>query len=873
MRPPRIAESLLERLLPTADSGEIIGDLQEELETEVAGRHGRALAAVWYWRSAMGIVMSYYFESLKNCVRWTRGWGRDLTGAVRGLAKQPVFSLVIIATLALGIGANTLVFSFVDALLIDPLPFRESERLVRIEALKGGESARLSVVEIREIAERSDLFESVGSYRPGAQYVFGEGGSPVEVPATLATGDLFDTLAVAPSRGTVWPERYDRERSHEVMLSHDFWQRGFGGDPAVIGRKISLDNVPGYTIHGVLPPGFDFPQRSDIYRSIAITNNWVEDPSLRLVFGVGRLAPGVSLEQAQSALDGLAAQLETVRPEVNRGIGFRLTSLEQVYVGDARPYVLLLFCAVGLVLLIVCANLANLLLSRAAQRQRETAVRVALGADRILIARRFLTESLLLSLLGGLLGLAGAFALLEPVRDLALADMPSWIEARPNWRIALFSMGAAVLAALSTGVAPAVVAAGERGLQALRISTRTTVGGGQQLLRKSLVVAQIALALTVIAGACLTVRGFDRLRQADLGFTPDHLLTYQMALTWSTWNSRNADQFFVPLLEKLNALPGVESAAFTSNLPLSPTVETRRMAFEVQGRSVEDEIRDPLADLQYVSPGYFETMGLRLARGRVFEDRDGPDATPVAIVSQSFADALWPGEEPLRRRVRVGYDGWESPWLEVVGVVDDVRHRDVAGPTGMGIYVPFRQVGSPNGYLVLRTSQDPLSLADAATRVVWDVDPTQATFDVTTMQERVDARLWRQRLSSSIFASFGILAMVLASVGLYGVMAYFVASRTRESGIRMALGAKRADALRLVLGEALRLTALGLAAGALLSFAAQRMAPESLIDVQPSDWPLLLGAPALLCCIALLASAMPALRASRVDPMISLRAD
>jgi putative ABC transport system permease protein len=806
---------------------------------------------------------------------------QDLRFGARTLIKKPSFTFVVVLTLALGIGANTAIFSFVNALLLRPLPYREADRLVRIATLRGKEEGRLSMLELKDLREQTQVFESVAPYVPGAQYNYSGDGPPEELAAALVSRDLFNTLGVPLLHGGLWPESYDRERNFGVILTYDLWKRRFGGDPNVLGRKIALDAAPFYVIYGVTPQGFNFPGNAQLLRSIGI-NDYMPDfknRDARNVYAVARLKPGVSYEQAGAELNAFSRRMSETYPSINAGLSFTLKPLRDLYAGDVRPYLWLLLAAVGLVLLIACANVINLLLARSLAREREIAIRTALGAGRSRLIRQLLTESLLLAIAGGTAGLVTGWGWVKLLRPFVRAEMPAWVAIEIDWRVLGFTMAVSILAGLIAGLAPALQASKPDLNELLKEGAKGSQGGARQQLRKALVIAEIALALALLIGAGLMVKSFLRLQQTELGFRPDNLLTLRVALPWRKYataptpDQATAKQFYQQLLERLAALPGVESAAITSNLPLSSERQEGKLTFTVEGQSVEEQQRNPYLNALRASPNYFQTIGVQLLKGRLLNEFDKEESERVGVISRRLAERAWPGQDPIGKRLKTGGVNSQGRWTTVVGVVGDVKHEEIAGEGGFDLYVSYQQFGDANMYLLLRTEVAPMALAESATRAVWSVDPEQSTFDTMTMEDRIAGVIWQRRLSGALFAVFAGLAMALASVGIYGVMSYIVSQRTREIGVRMAMGARPRDVLKLVIGQGAKLIAAGLGAGLIVAFIAARIINSLLYQVSATDPLTYLVLPSLLAAVALLACYIPARRAMKVDPMTALRAE
>jgi putative ABC transport system permease protein len=804
---------------------------------------------------------------------------QDLRFGARMLIKKPGFSFVIALTLALGIGANTAIFSFVNALLLRPLPYREADRLVRLASLRGKEEGRLSMLELKDLREQTQVFESVAPYIPGAQYNYSGDGPPEELAAVLVSRDLFNTLGVPLLHGGLWPESYDLERNFGVILTYDLWKRRFNGDLNVLGRKITLDAAPFYVIHGVAPQEFNFPGNVQFFRSLAINDRLpnYKDREARNVYAVARLKLGVSYEQARAELDAFSRRMAETYPKINIGLNFSLRPLRDFYVGDVRPYLWLLLAAVGLVLLIACANVVNLLLVRSLAREREIAIRMALGAGRARLVRQLLTESLLLATAGGLAGLAFAWGWIRLLRSLVRAELPAWIAINIDWRVLSFTLSISILTGLIAGLAPALQASKPNLNEVLKEGAKGSQGSARQQLRKALVAAGIALALALLVGAGLMVKSFLRLQQTELGFRPNNLLTMRVALPWRKYSDTQGPerqrQFYQQLLERLAALPGVESAAITSNLPLSSERQEGKLTFTIEGQSADEQLHNPyLNDLQ-VSPSYFQTLGVRLLRGRLLNEFDTTETERVGVISERLAERAWPGQDPIGKRLKIGDVDSKAKWTKIVGVADDVKHEEIAGEGGLDLYVSYRQVGDSNMYLLLRTKIAPTKMAETATSAVWALDPEQSTFDIAAMETRIADTIWQRRLSGALFIAFSALALVLASVGIYGMMSYSVGQRTREIGVRMAMGASPRDVLKLVIGQGAKLIGIGLGAGLVIAFISARLITGLLYQVSSVDPLTYLFVAGLLAAVALLACYIPARRAMKVDPMTALRAE
>ncbi len=617
----------------------------------------------------------------------------DLRHAWRGIVGRPGLSLVIIATLGLGIGANAAIFSAVHALLLRPFPFKDPDRLVRISTLRGDAEGMLSVPEQDDIAALADVVQDIALYTDQGMYNASGFGDPEELQATITTHNLFRVLGVEPAIGSSYPAETDRTRRFELVISHGLWVRRFGRDPNIVGRTMTLDGSPGYAIHGVLPPGFNFPANSDLFRSAGI----VADPrsyqrrDTRSRLAIARLTPGVTVEQAAERLNTLSIRLAQEFPDSNAGLRFRVMPIRDLYVGNIRPYVLMLFAAVVLVLLIACGNAASLLLSRALARDREMAIRLALGAGRGRLIGQVLMESVLLSLAGGVLGVGLAYAGIELITRLVRVQLPEWMRLEMDVMTLVFLCGVSLVTGVLAGVLPALRSTDAHLHDALKEGTRgSSTGARHRRARQAVVVAEVALALVLLIGASLMVQSFLRLQRADPGFEPDGVLSFRVELGWRAYNTHEqVIQFNDQVLNRLRALPGVVAVTLDSNLPISGKP---REPFEVmvEGQGLEAKETNPFVNLHTVSPDYFRAMGIAIERGRGFIDGDVKDGQQVTVVSRRLAERLWPASDPVGNVIKLGRES-TSPQLIVVGVASDVRGHRLSGSTTLDVYRPFRQ--------------------------------------------------------------------------------------------------------------------------------------------------------------------------------------
>ena len=813
-------------------------------------------------------------------------WLTDLRYALRTLAKSPGFTFVALLTLGLGIGANAAIFSVVQGVLLRPLPYQEPERLVRVlhtHAEQGVMDGAFSPQDFddltRELAGPRGPWERLGAYffTPGqsGMTLTGEG-EPRRLEAAMVSAGFFPALGVEAARGrTLRPEENVPGADRVVLLSDRLWRRSFGADPRIVGGTLRLDGEA-YTVAGVMPPSFQFPAREvDVWAPISLI---AEDDiphrrSLRWMHVVGRLRPGTSLERADVQTDALLARLAAAYPDSNEGWSAgRVVPLHEALVGDVRPALVVLLAAVAGVLLIACANLANLLLARATTRGRELAVRAALGAGRRRLVRQLLIESVVLALAGGALGLLLAAWGVDALVALAAGDLPRPDEVRPDAGVVAFTFGLSLLTGLAFGLLPAFRASRLAGLhEVLKIRGRSGApvrggggGRGRSLARNGLIVAETALAVVLLVGAGLMLRSFRALLDVDPGFRAENVLSLSLNFPDTIEEGRRA-ALRAEIIRRVEALPGVIAAGGAKTLPLGGGGEP--YGFSVPGRSGALAEVQPQAGGFIVTPGYFRALGIPVLAGRAFTERDGEEH-PVIVVNRALARQVWPGEPAVGKTLMLG-----EFRLEVVGVVGDVRSAGLAADPGSAVYIPSTLAPRSTMKLFVRTASDPLALAGAVRETIWQVDRDLPISDVAALPQVVAEDVARPRFLSVLLALFGALALTLAAVGLYGVVAYGVGQRTHEIGIRMALGAGRGRVLRGVVGQGMGWTLLGLALGLAGAFAATRLLAGLLFGVAPTDAVTFAGVALLLAAAAALASWVPARRAAATDPLTALRSE
>ncbi|MEQ8330945.1 MAG: ABC transporter permease [Longimicrobiales bacterium] len=792
---------------------------------------------------------------------------QDVRFAARTLLRRPGFTVLALLTIALGIGANTAIFTVVNSVLLRPLPYPDPHELVMIweqDRTRGWDRVPTNAEDFLAWQAGATTFEALGAGQ-NASFTLAEGGEPEQVPGFRVTAGFFQVFGVAPLLGRPFGPEANVDGAHrQVVLSHALWQRRFGGDPGIVGTAIGVDGDR-YEVVAVMPEGFQFPSAARMWAPIVFSEAQLQDRNWHFLLTVGRVADGSDVEAARAEMRTIAARLTEDFPDSNDGWGVDVFPLHGEMTNAVRSMLLVLLGAVGFVLLIACANVANLLLVRASGRARELSVRTALGAGKARLVRQLLTESVLLAGLGGLLGLGLAYLAL----DLLLALSPIVVPGGGQVRIDTWVLLATALGALGTGVffglAPAV-SVWRTDLQSTLKEGRGQAGGSGRRMRGVLVVTEMALALVLVTGAGLMLQSVQRLLDVDVGVDTDNVLVTQFSLPGAAYPTQ-AEQvlFYDQLLERAAAIPGVRGAALT---PLVPPASGGQFHVRIEGVHDAWTMDLPVARSRGVSVDYFEVMGIPLVRGRTFTEADGGDSELVVVVDQAFVEAHFPSEDPLGRQIRTLLD---QP-RQIIGVVGNVANSGLGNEAGPTTYFPYRQQAFGNTMsLVVRTQADPYDAVPSVQEAVWGLDPDLPLVGVASLEDRLAQSVSQSRFNSTLLTLFAVLALVLAGVGIYGVMAFTVTERTAELGLRMALGASGSSVRSLVVRKAMALTAGGILVGVLASLALTRVIASFLYGVEPTD-PLTLGVVAvLLCLVALTASYLPALRASRLDPLRALR--
>jgi predicted permease len=801
---------------------------------------------------------------------------QDIRFGLRALIKHPGFTIIAVLALSIGIGANTAIFSVVNAVLLQPMPYAEPDRLVMVWGSRPEKDMDVMPVSPADFADwkaQNTVFEQIAASRD-AQYNLTGMGDPEFIVGYRFSADFFQTAGVTPILGRTFTAEEDKPGANRVVvLSQRLWLRLFNGDKEAVGKTLMLSGNL-YEIIGVMPQGFHHPAgTAELWTPMAMPANIASNRQARFCRVMARLKPGVKMEQAQAEMSALAARIAEEHPDTNANQGVKLVSMRDEQVGDVRPALLLLLAAVGFLLTVACANVANLLLARAATRQKEIAIRIALGAGRLRLLKQFLTESLLLAGLGGGLGLLLAVWSTTPMlrmfpNSIENLSLPK-VEAIPiDWKVLLFTLAASLFTGLLFGLVPALQASKADLNLTLKESSRTTTGGGSRL-RNALVVAEIALSLMLLIGAGLLFKSFAHLQRSDFGFNPEQVLTVQVLLPQPKYSEpAKRLQFLQQSLQRIGALPGVQMVGATNFLPLTGFWGT--VSFTVEGQPQPNPGDEPEADNRLATPDYFRTMGMRLVEGREFTEQDRDGAQKVLLVNETLARKLWSGESPVGKRLNLG-DANQPEWWEVVGVVGDVKSFGLEKETHSDIFRPFAQVTFPIMAFTIRTATEPMSLASAVRQEIWSVDKDQPLFKVLSLEQLAAESVTLRRVSLILLGTFALLALLLAAIGIYGVMAYSVSQRTNEIGVRMALGAKPSDILRLIVGQGSLITLTGVGIGLLAAFLLSRLVANLLFGVSATDTLIFVSAPLISALIALLACYIPARRAMKVDPMEALR--
>jgi putative ABC transport system permease protein len=815
---------------------------------------------------------------------------QDVRYGARMLLKTPGVSIIVIIALALGIGANSAIFSVVNAVLLRPLPFDQPDSLVFLnEKSPVLDEMSISYPNFTDWRAQNQSFEKMGVYNRGSYNLTGAGEAERIVTAQMSA-DLFSVLRVNALHGRLFTNDEDKPGAAPVVvLSYGLWQRRFGGQTSILNQAITL-NGKSYTVIGIMPQSYAYPTRAEMYVPVGQLSDqpgWQQRGNHPGLYGVARLKPGVTIEQADADMNTIAVNLEKQYPDSNPGNRVRLRPLMEIFVVDVRRALWVIFGAVGFVLLIACANIANLLLARATARKKEMAIRTAVGASRRRIVQQLLTESVLLSLIGGAIGLVLARWGVDLILYMSPDAIPRSREIGLDWTVLAFTIGISFLTGILFGLIPAIQAGEVDVHETLKETGRGTTG--RQWLRSSLVILEVATTLVLLIGAGLLIRSFYLLQKVNPGFSHEHLTSFSVSLPEKKYANQEArSTFYNTLLENVRALPGVESAAAASGLPLGNN--GWQTSFTVDGQPPPERDRTPLMEACVVTPDYFRAMNIPVLRGRVFTDRDdrshlaGQDLSKLnenlreiaglksIVIDEEFAKRHWPNEDPIGKRVRIGGADHDNPLLEVIGVVGRVKMESLnQNSDRVQGYMAFNEIPFGDMTVLIKGASDPNQLISSVRNTVKSIDPDQPIYNPLTMDEIRADSVAGERLNLTLFSLFAGIALVLAIVGIYGVMSYSVTQRTHEIGIRMAIGARPRDVFTMILGHGMKLALIGVVIGLVGAFALTRLMATMLFGVEPTDATTFAGISLILITVALLACYLPGRRATKVEPTISLR--
>jgi putative ABC transport system permease protein len=874
-RAARIYRALL-RLLPfdfRSDYGPEMETVFQEQHKEAGRREGTTGVLRLWWETIVGIFRTAPGEHLAM-------FRQDAGFALRMMRKSPGFTLAAILTLGLGIGANSAIFSVVNAVLLKPLPYEHGDRLVTLhqQAPRAGMlNQPFSVAEMNDYRTQNHTLDGLVEYHNMNFILLGRS-EPERVETGVVSWNYFDVFGVKPLFGRAFRLEDEQPDAPAVlMLSYEYWIRSFGGDPTVVNKTFTMNDRP-HTVVGILPPVPQYPDENDVYMPTTACPfrsrpAFIANRQSRMMQAFGRMKPGISVSQARADLNGVAANLQHAYPKdypPEFDYSVATSQLEEQLTHNARPTMLVLLGAAGFVLLIACANVANLNLSRMLRRERELAVRAALGAGRVRMFRQLLTESSLLALIGGGLGLLFSWGALNLLVSFTARFTPRAREIHLDATVLLFTLAVAVLTSLLSGTAPAL-AAGETVVGSLKEGgAQSTLGRGRHRMRSLLIVAQVAVSFLLLIGAGLMLRSFAKLQHVDPGFQPENVLTMQIGLNFTKYNTNDKQRaFFETFLDKVEAQSGVKSAAASMMIPLT-TGMTMMGDFQIEGQAPVRGQAPPVADFRVISPNYFETLHIPILEGRAFTRADRPGVPDVAIVNRSAARHFWGTQDPVGKRFSV--DGGKA-WIQIAGVAGDVRQYGLDKDPVDEIYVPLAQSPLLDGMLVIKTAAEPMSIARSVIELLYAIDPNQPAARVRSLEQVRAESVAAPRLTTNLLGLFALLALAIAATGIGGVMALAVGQRRHEIGVRMAVGARPAEILRMILGQGLALALVGVVLGLFGALWLTRLLQQLLFEVAPTDPLTYVGVAVVLGLSALVACYVPARRAARVDPIVALRVE
>lgn len=795
--------------------------------------------------------------------------------SLRIISKNKFYSWIIVFTFAVGIGACTVAYSLFDSILQSPLPFKDSDRLVLIKSMKNESEGNISLSDVQLIQERISLFDGVAAYWPDVQYNLSgdEGKLAEEVPTTLCTSNLFDVLGIQMSLGEMWPAEYDRTVSFGTVLSHSLWERRYNKNPAVVGAGMTLDTNPQYGIHGVLPEGFKFPFEGEIFRSMIIAPSQLTNRNFRNVVGVARLAESVSLADVKAAL----AELSIAAGEefkANEDLAFEIAPIKDMYLDKVSPYLKMIALAVACVFMLVCVNVGSLLLSIAHQRRKEIAIRRLVGGSFSTVVFQYLTQNLMLAILGGALGVFLSFWSLQLIEGSIMKELPYWVSIELNNEALGLAVLLTIVAGLLTAIIPAIKSAGINSRYLISPSLASL--GFNQKLKDILVGVQLALGTCLIIVASAIIRDLVKLQNTSLGFDKESVEVFEVAVPFDKYkyDFDAVNAFYTRSLKAFQDIPGIEAVAVNDNLPLVKEESILpKTTISLEQQSPEDQLLNPKVNQQKVTADYHSAMGIKLQSGRDFNIEDQKSSLPVCIISKDLANRLWPNQSALGQRLKTGATDSQSAFMTVVGISENVKHSDIASQSCFDLYLPLIQTVAFDAYFVVKTAEGYDNIENQISDVMRVVEPDQSVFGFTTMDKVVSKRLWKQRLSGSIFSAFGAIAFFIALIGIYSVVNHSVTTQMKQLSIRRVLGASNSQVALIMVKKIFLLAILGAAVGLLLTFSLRDYLSQIILDISLQEHMISLVFVGAFILVSLLASIIPVNKVLRLNPAKILRSE
>ena len=796
--------------------------------------------------------------------------------ALRSLKKRPAFSSIVILTIAIVTGTSIVVYSYINALLIESMPFTEPERLVRIQSIKGEEKGYLSYPEFLDMQKELVSIEELAAYRGGGRYnLSGDGQPPEDLTATFTTSNFFKVLGVDPIIGDHWPATLDQRGSHTVMLTHEFWQRRFGGDENVAGLKITLDGFT-YSNYGVLPEGFSFPNRNEAFRALAFADFVVEARDYRSAIGLARLRPGVSLAEFNQELQEYAAELQERHLESNKGILFVAEPLSDLFIGEIEGYLVLLWVATLLLIIIAAVNISNLIVSQALRQGRETTVRRVLGSSKRLIIRDSVIKSLVLSCAGSLVGLFLGWFLLNISHDIIAENLPFWAEVEINISVLLYALIVTVFLGFTTGLVPWLFhLSGSKLVDRLKEGQQTTGSKKQLKLQRRFATVQILASVLLIVGGGLLYKSFEAAQKSHLGFETHDKLTFRIALSWFKYGGKEKKRdFFETSLRSIEAIPSVQNVAMNTALPLTERAETStesQTMFTIEGQSEVAQTANPFVSVQRVTSNYFDVMDIEMMLGRSFEETDKISHDIQVIIDQQLAERMWPGERPLGKRIKLEGRGKDSPFLTIIGVADNVKHQSITGENIPIVYTSLLANAYTDAHYIIETKSTLSELAPKLSDAILAIDENQPTFEYLPMDNHIKKENWESKVSSILFLSIAIIGILISAVGLFSIITFMLTLRVKELALRRVLGADGNNIVQLVMKDVLIIAGVGILFGLLLAPFALKPLTPFLFEVNLVDFSIYSFALIGMLLISVLATISPMWKALIIDPVKVLR--